>query len=493
MRTVLVALGIAITAHSAQTVEDGSMTYGFRYDPMRFVEENESLQAARVRETVFDAPREGDRDVIDAAIAKAMENRREDGTFADTSKDTGSALLELLRLGHGADSPAIRDGLAAMMDQYLAGKNADEWYEKDGALNIYPLNALLLGGMEDAPEAAMSLRWLAAHPDSWVGPNAGCPWTPEVFVYAVWDGRDVEDVDDTLAHALTWMRDSMNDAGQITYKDPWGFVSAAGYVDHPVGREIVVKLLPLILRGQQSDGGWGHHSLSVFRALVRYDLLDALRAGPPLPPDWRVTESVPLPEGSAQGLAWDGEAFWTRDPKENRAVRLDATTGGVLRSVALREEAHGLAYKDGNLVVTARGETSHVVILDADSGGILQDIPTPHVDWIGSVAAVNGHFLVADTFNGCVAVVDPDKPEQRTRHGLAGGGPGYLAATDDGVWHADYWSPLLIKSDHGGGLLEWAGKPFGGNVGGIAWDGQRLWAIDSGERRICAIERIEAN
>ena len=108
------------------------MAYGFRHDPMRFVEENESLQAARVRDIVFNAPREGDRAAIDAAIAKTMERRREDGTFANTSKDTGSAVLELLRLGQATNSPAVRDGLAAMRSQYRAGKNADEWYEKDG-------------------------------------------------------------------------------------------------------------------------------------------------------------------------------------------------------------------------------------------------------------------------------------------------------------------------------------------------------------------------
>ena len=346
--------------------------------------------------------------------------------------------------------------------------------------------------MESAPEAALSLRWLAAHIDTWVGPTAGCPWTPEVFIHAVWDGREVVDVDvdNTISHALTWIRDSMNDAGQITYKDPWGFVSAAGYVDHPVGREIVVKLLPLILRGQHADGGWGHHSLAVFRALVRYDLLDTLRPAPPLPADWRVTASVPAPAGVGD-LAWDGAAFWARDPKRESLVRIDPDTGAVLRSLPLEDEAHGIAYRDGHLVVTARGESSHVVILDAETGEVVEDIPTPHVDWIGSAVAANGHFLVADTFNGAVAVVDPTKPDERKMHCLAGGGPGHLAATADGVWHDDYWSPLFIKSDFDGGLLEWAGKPFE-RTGGLAWDGEQLWAIDSGAQRLCAIERVDA-
>lgn len=493
MNVAAAVLGIAVTAHAAVAVEDGAMEYGFRHDPMRYVEESNSLEAARVRRDVFGKSLEGDQATIAAAIAKAMEGRREEGTFADTSKDTGSALLELLRLGHDPGSPVIREGLAAMMGQYRAGSNANEWYEQDGALNIYPLNALLLGGMATAPEAAASLRWLSGHPESWIGRTAGCPWTPEVFIHAVWDGRDIVDVDDTIALALRWIRDEMNDAGQISYKDPWGFVSAAGYVDHPLGREIVVKLLPLILRGQRADGGWGHHSLSVFRALVRYDLLDPLRAAPPLPSDWRVTASVPLPDGPAQDLTWDGEAFWARDPERSRATRIDAATGSVLRSVALRDEARGMTYTDGHLVVTVSGEASHVVIIDAATGETVRDLPTPHVEWIGSVTAVNGRLLVADTFNGVVAVVDPERPTQRTTRGLAGGGPGYLAATDDGVWHVDYWSPLLIKSDLDGGLLEWAETPFGGNVGGIAWDGMRLWAIDSNERRICAIERADAD
>jgi hypothetical protein len=491
MKAALISLGIAVAATTGHAAEGDTMAHGLRHDPMRFVDGNESLEAARVRRDVFGRSLDGDRAVIDAAVSKTMEGRRDDGTFADTSKDTGGALLALLRLGQGTDSPAAREGLAAMMGQYRAGKNADEWYEKDGCLNIYPLNALLLGGLGAAPEAALSLRWLADHLDTWVGPNAGCPWTPEVFIHAVWDGREVVDMDDAITHALRWVRDSMNAAGQITYKDPWGFVSAAGYVDHPIGREIIVKLLPLILRGQRADGGWGHHSLAVFRALVRHDLLDPLQAAPPLPEDWRVTTSIPLPAGVGD-LAWDGEAFWTRAPKQEALVRIDAGSGAILRSVPLQAEAHGLAYSDGNLVVTVRGDTSHVVVLDAETGDVVQDIATPHVDWIGSAVAVDGHFLVADTFNGVVAVVDPAKPDGRTTHSLAGGGPGHLAATDDGIWHDDYWSPLLIKSHFAGGLLEWAGKPFDGGTGGLAWDGHRLWAIDPSAHRLCAIERVGA-
>jgi len=46
-------------------------------------------------------------------------------------------------------------------------------------------------------------------------------------------------------------------SGWPVYLDPFRFLDAAGSIDHPLAREIVVKQIPLVLRTQQADGTWG--------------------------------------------------------------------------------------------------------------------------------------------------------------------------------------------------------------------------------------------
>ena len=113
-----------------------------------------------------------------------------------------------------------------------------------------------------------------------------------------------------LNQALTWVADSINGAGCLSYFDPWSFVRLAGIVDHPLTRTIVEKQLTLILCAQNPDGGWempewwptNQSSLNAFRALEKHGLLKELSYRPPLPPGWEVVQSIPAPEGDLWGI-----------------------------------------------------------------------------------------------------------------------------------------------------------------------------------------------
>jgi hypothetical protein len=57
----------------------------------------------------------------------------------------------------------------------------------------------------------------------------------------------------------------------------------------------------------------------------------------------------------------------------------------------------------------------------------------------------------------------------------------------DGLWMDDYWSRCLIKSAPDGKLLDWGDRPFGGAIGGLTTDGERLWALNVKDMRLCSI------
>ena len=105
------------------------------------------------------------------------------------------------------------------------------------------------------------------------------------------------------------------------------------------------------------------------------------------------------------------------------------------------------------------------------------------------IAFVGEHMLIGEGFECCVHILDASEPKVGRRQTLGGPGPRHLAIQDNTVWHADFWAPAIIRSDLKGKLLSWGGHPF--DVGGLAFDGQQLWALDAARHQICRIERVE--
>ncbi len=467
--------------------------YGFRYDPMEFVKNDETLQGALVRKHVFGRLNPGDEAMLQEKIDEILAEQNEDGTLSDDPDHryqfTCGALSELADLGVDPG----REEVKRTVDVVLREK--DE--ESADPIGIYTIRALCQLGMSDRPEVKAGLEHLVARQEEWNDAYAGCPWTPIEHLQTLWIGRDVLDATDLIESALTWIADGMNEAGCLTYKDPWGFLRIAGFVDLPVAKRIVEQQVPMILRGQQADGSWGDRSLPVLRALVTHGLMDEdeLSQLPPLPADWRVVREIPAPDGELYTLTFDGENLWTRDCETDEAIRLSSADGRVLRRLKLPEgKNQGLGWWDGGLGVT-QSDPKRLLKLDPATGEMTGEVPLEMMDWINGLAQVNGEVWVADGFQGNVLRLDSAGPGEGRPYILGGPIPADLAAAPDGVWHCDIWAPGIMKTSlegrtpHDGNLVEWAEKPFDGQVNGLAHDGQNLWALDNANKRICVIEK----
>ena len=73
--------------------------YGFRYDPMHWVDNDGSLKGALVRTQVLRAPKDGDRKLIAAEVEKVLAKQRDDGSSEGDLEKTAEKLRELLELG----------------------------------------------------------------------------------------------------------------------------------------------------------------------------------------------------------------------------------------------------------------------------------------------------------------------------------------------------------------------------------------------------------
>ena len=480
--------------------------YGFRYEPMQFVENDASLQGAIVRAFVFKQPKDDDEKIIQDRIDEILSEQRDDGSFGDTAKETGGRLVELLELGLSSDKSEVKRAVDAILRQTREGKAGEEAFELDGRLPINAIRALCLAGATKPPEVSASLQWLVDNPDEWIG--KGCPWTPGGVLKALWDGRNVIKTDEAIDKGMSWIYENVNDAGCLFYWDPWHLLDCVGYVDHPLCRRIAEKQAALILRAQDSTGGWDRPNLSparksssnVFRALVKYDMLDKLMELPSLPPDWNVVRTISAPKGNLSRMTWDGEKLWVYDNAANEAVAVSTDDGKEIMRVKLPEgTGRGIGWWDGLLAITqghpSRDEPKRLFLIDPKNGEINREVPLDDLEHVGGVAFVDGKLWLVDSFYGWVSILDPARPEARTKpkEVLPGPLPVWLASAGDAVWHYDFWAPAIMKSDLNGRLLDWGEKPFNGSVDGLAWDGKNLWALDNNQKRICLIEKSQEN
>ena len=457
---------------------------GFRHDPMRFLEADRSVQGAMVRTFVFGNPLPTDGDLLRARIDEVA---RAVGEIAEKPDSNPADVLgrtrELIELGCPVDHPRVKE-LVSLARATLQG--ADLAKTMEGA-QFYALQTLCYTGVTDAPGVAAALRWQASNPGAWLG--KGCPWGTKLTIQTLWAGRDVVDATEAVGKGLRWMVDRTNEAGCLEYFDPWGFLDAAGTVDHPLTEGVVLKQLPMILRAQRADGGWGKRSFVTFRALVKHGLLDRLRTVPPLPPDWLIVRFVPAPGEDLRGLAWDGRRFWVYSPTTNEAIAVSPMDGSVRHRVRLPHgEVSGIGCW-GEVLAVAQKRPKRLLTVSPDSGDVLTERALDQVHDVGAVAEADGRICVADLWVPGVWVFDADPRAPGRYRQLAGPLPGALSGAAQGVWHVDLWASAVIKSGPRGELLDWGEAPFGPSTAGVAWDGRRLWALDGAKKRICALAK----
>ena len=507
----VLALVVAVSAGNCrgEAAEDteaalmAKLKCGFRYDPMKWVETNKSVGAARLRTLVFKKPQPGDSAILKKEIDRILARQKEDGSFGE---NTCGPLTKAIELGCALDRPEVKRAV-----DYLVKHKLDE----DGTLGIYRLRALCLSGDHHAEIRDKSLRELAERCKE--GIRLGCPWTPEVHLKTLWAGRKFMDVRDAMKTDLEWIANGMNEVGSLSHKDPWGFLDLAGTIDHPLGKKIMLKLVPMLLRIQRPDGGWSDSTFRVLSALARHGLLEPLRKLPPLPSDWTIVRSIPAPVPRLSLMAWGGDRLWLLSSRTNEALAVSTDDGEVLSRIKLPDgNIQGIARWGKSLALTLR-KPSRVCIIDPNTGKTQQEIPLEGSDAAPSgITQVGDQLWVADVWNGAALIVDPAKADQKPWRWAfpSASWLGYadLAAADDGLWHAYIGTirfcsaPLLAKSElptewyhdwkklpdvPNSRVLEWGERPFDGQCAGLAWDGKGLWAQHREQNRICLIQKAD--
>ena len=467
----------------------GLGSYGFRHDPMEWAASADGLDAAWVRTVVLETPKPADAEVITKEIARIFAQQTPEGHIGN---ETHSALMRLLDLGCSPAKPEFQRALKAMHDRKVA---------EDGILKGYELHIACRAGWTDGDELKKATKKWKEEVEELNFWHA-CPWSGEVHLQALWAGREHENVMQTVERGLTIMRDHLKDGRHWPiYLDPFGWLECMGYIDHPLAGEIVVKMIPMILRAQTPDGSWGgedhlgygpgSHTFVVFRALHKWGLLEALRGKPPLPPEWVIGKTIPAPGGDLQTMTWDGSRFWVYDKASGEAIAVSPEDGKKLHAVKLPESIGGIAWSNGSLLAT-RVKPEAVLFIDPDTGAIRKEIVAQVWGEFSAIAKLDDRICIGNVYCGGVHFLSGDEISNHPQW-LAGGFTVDMACANGFVWHIDAFNRLVILSDPSRAerLVDWAGAPFGEDTAGLAWDGRNLWALDSKNHRISIIEKAD--
>ena len=105
LRWATTAISAGAEAGVAQkgTATGAASAYGFRYDPMEFVNESDALQAALMRKSVFGSATAEDAGLIQAAIDTILDGQFPDGTLSDDSRSRAAVAGTAVR-GHGGQA-----------------------------------------------------------------------------------------------------------------------------------------------------------------------------------------------------------------------------------------------------------------------------------------------------------------------------------------------------------------------------------------------------
>ena len=479
--------------------EQKALRYGFRHDPMKWVRSDKSLQGALVRTLVFMQPGQGDGRIIDAEIRKILSGQKADGSFGEKSDETGGNLLRLLELGIARDRPEVKRAADALLRQKRKEAGAEGASRRSRMLSLPSVKAMCLLGRSEGKQVRASLDAYAGSARKWSPPWVSCPWHQEIHWQCLWAGRSRQGVEAAVNDAVRAALKGLNAAGTDPFNSPAGYLDAAGQIDSPPARALVLRLVPLILRWQRPDGGWGDRrggthdtslgeSVSVFRALKAHALFDRLRKLPPLPADWKIARSIPAPEGDLGAMTWDGRRLWVYRTDAGEAVALSGGDGKVLRRIRVPPKVLvGICWWRGSLLGAAETPTKRLLLFDPATGERTTQAPLDRAHWVNAVFQRAGRIWIYDAWDPVLWSCEPDRSALARAGRLAGRAPDGITAAGDAVWHHDAFADCLLKSDPTGKLLDWGENPFDEAIGGLAWDGKRLWALDRKGKRICVL------
>ncbi len=523
---------VSIAPQHTCDVHAAGIKFGFRYDPMKWIRENRSFQGAVIRTSVLGSPTPEDSALLESKAQPLLDVQKEDGLWPKshhgimnhTEEDTAAeTCYRLLTYGYSPKHPDIERGIAASCEEQLKNK---------GELRGYTLQLACQAGWQQGDEPARSMRaFVDTIKDG--GLWGGCPWSAGADIATIWEGRHIISAEEVVEPALGAIAHGLNEAGCIGHSDPWSITELAGNVDHPLARDMVIRQMPMILRDQRQDGGWGgvfDRSLQVFRALVRHGLLEPMCQLPALPSDWRVVRHIPVPaieterrpdRATYRTMAWGDGMLWVYSPIQHAAIGVSPEDGHVLKRIALPADGtFGIGWYKGHLAFFDReprcGEPPKqpdlLLLMDPATGTVTEEIRIKGSTFPICVGQVNDDLWATDAWQQSVHLANhPNGGEFMSATPV---GATNLAATADGVWCCPIVDnrlgfagghPLMVKVSsaagsavagdresvlvHNASVLDWGEKPFGHDTGGLACDGQNLWALDRKNERICLIER----
>jgi sugar lactone lactonase YvrE len=184
-----------------------------------------------------------------------------------------------------------------------------------------------------------------------------------------------------------------------------------------------------------------------------------------------------LPAGSPQGLAWDGEHIWTADHRTDWIYQLDAQSGNVVDSLPTPGYAvRGLAW-DGRLLWCVDADAERIWAINPNGGLVETTIWCP-VSKPGDLAWDGEYLWIADDAANQIHKISTLDGTTISTIKAPAPHPGGLAWDGQYLWVSDrIRDEIYMVTPAGGDVIITLDAP-GAYAAGLAWDGEQIWCSD---------------
>lgn len=198
--------------------------------------------------------------------------------------------------------------------------------------------------------------------------------------------------------------------------------------------------------------------------------------------------SLPQAMTDLQGLAWDGEHFWTLDSANLTLYKLSGSSGQALATFVLREAAYPTAVAwdgEGRRLFVLDGNANAIYQINPDDGSVVRSLKLSEGVPLG-MSWGDGSLWVSDFDAAKIFKISAEDGRvlRTVSVGVPGVAPMSLGWGDGALWVYDGNSDMIYQLDPASGQKRGELVPPGPSTVGLVWDGQGLWVADGSELKL---------
>lgn len=189
-------------------------------------------------------------------------------------------------------------------------------------------------------------------------------------------------------------------------------------------------------------------------------------------------QSFAAPASGTNGIAWDGRSLWVVDVGTDLIYQLDPIGGAIIRSFAAPQDtSRGIAWDPARGTLWTVESTSNLIYQISTSGRVIKTIPSPSTFDPGITHSGAYLYVVENTANNNVHIVDPSDGTVIRTVSVDVGAPTGISIHNGSVWLSGNTANEIAQTAFSGNIIQSIPAPTS-NPQDLTFDNSSIWVHD---------------